>query len=116
MPYELTALERLVIALSHNDPATSLKPQGPLARWIYGRSARPLSLANPRLEALRRYAILHRTDAGTLARQEAEQLRLAGYDQHRIAQIDRLLAPYRPHQQFLEPISGESGRPAFSNQ
>lgn len=52
MSSSLTQLERAVIALARNDPASSLKRPGRTVRWLRGSSFAPLPLANPRLEAL----------------------------------------------------------------
>lgn len=91
MPDALTPLERAVIALAHNDPASSLKRQDRAARWLRGPSFAPLPLADPRLEALRRYAILRRVHGGALAKQEREQLCNAGFAEGLIEEIDGLL-------------------------
>ncbi len=63
----LTGLELAVIALARRDDLTSFRSQHWLSRWLFG--ARPrLSLSNPRLEALRRYAVLFRFGARSWCR------------------------------------------------
>jgi hypothetical protein len=90
----LTSLECTSIALSRNDPASSLKPPGRFA-WLVGRG--PMPLANPRLETLRRYAVLRRLGSDLAGR---ERLRLCelGYSPGQLADIDRMIAdfPVRP--------------------
>ncbi len=56
----LSPLEWQIVALARRDSAASLRPAGPLARalsMLFGRKT-STSLANPRLEALRRVATL----------------------------------------------------------
>lgn len=92
MPGSLTQLERAVIALARNDPASSLRRPGRTACWLRGSGYASLPLANPRLEALRRYAILRRVHSSGLAHQEREKLRNSGFAQGLIAEIDDLTA------------------------
>lgn len=96
MSSSLTQLERAVIALARNDPASSLKRPGRTARWLRGSSFAPLPLANPRLEALRRYAILRRVLGGGLAHQERENLFNSGFARGLIEEIDDLTAETGP--------------------
>lgn len=95
---KLTAIERTTIALSLGDPIASVKPQGwfsrsGLAILLFG-PRRTFVLANPRLEALRRYAILFR-DADPEAAAAGETLREAGYSAGQIEEIGRRSAPTR---------------------
>ncbi len=90
----LTAIELAVIALSRGDRASSLVRQSNLSRCIFGQRA-SLRLADPRLEALRRYAILLRLHGTALTRLERERLGDAGYDDRQIDEIHRLVAPLR---------------------
>lgn len=95
---KLTAIERTTIALSLGDPIASVKPQGRYARsglaiLLFG-PRRTFVLANPRLEALRRYAILFR-HADPEAAAAAEALREAGYSAGQIDEIGRRSAPTR---------------------
>lgn len=105
MPDELNWLERAVIALSRNDPAWSLTRQGPVARWVCARGYGPQPLANPRLEALRRYAILRRIKGKSLAKQEYELLCEKGFDYKKINEINKLLTPHH--------LKGPSPRPSL---
>lgn len=86
----LTRIELAVIALSRHDPLPQAKEQGRFSALVFGRRPQ-LALANPRLEALRRYAIVVRLTRGVP--QEAERARVlnAGFDPTQIAEIDRLL-------------------------
>lgn len=91
-PHILTAIELAVIALSRSDRASSLRRQNDLSRFIFGQRTN-LRLADPRLEALRRYAILLRLHGAALPRLERERLCDAGYDDRQIGEIHRLVAP-----------------------
>ena len=74
----LTSLELAVIALARPDPPSSLVQRRGLVRQIFGgRACQPL--ASPRLEALRRYAILGRVHGIALAGAERGRLREAGF-------------------------------------
>lgn len=95
MSEELTPLERAVIALSCKDPVSSLRVNRKRG-WILGLPAGPLPLANPRLEALRRYAILHRV-RGAGIEAEREKLRETGFSSQKIEEIDDLVDPSRQH-------------------
>lgn len=94
MADELTPLEKQVIALSFGDPRSSLVPRSNISLWFFGHRATSLPLANPRLEALRRYAILSRTSMQTLPQNECDRLRHAGYDSRQKEAIDRLIVPH----------------------
>ncbi|WP_168355760.1 hypothetical protein [Sphingomonas gei] len=95
MSEELTPLERAVVALSRTDSIASLRPMSRRRGWILGWPSSPLPLANPKLEALRRYSVLRRV-RGT-ARVEAERalLREAGFSSQTIEKIDDLVDPSR---------------------
>lgn len=57
---EFSALEWSVIRLARVDGLSTLRPPGPVVRfinWLVGRNGNP-KLANPQLEALRRMAVL----------------------------------------------------------
>jgi hypothetical protein len=94
MPAErrLGAQERLVVLLSRKDPLWSLRPrhsQSRLLRFLFGIEA-PHRLADPRLEALRRYAVTYRLrDAGTAeAEMDATDL---GFTANQLAQMRQLI-------------------------
>ena len=90
----LSALERIVIALSHRDPASSLeRRRGLFARLFVARTGPPL--ADPRLEALRRYAILFRLQGSALAEIERERFCAAGYDMRQIDEVGRHIVSSR---------------------
>jgi hypothetical protein len=103
MPEALTPLERAVIALSRHDPVWSLTRQGRIARWFCGRFG-PLPLANPKLEAVRRYAILRRLHGAALDPQEYDQLQALGFDQSAIGEINACVAGFSPTSLALQPI------------
>jgi hypothetical protein len=104
MSEELTPLERAVIALSCTDPVSSLRPNGRRRGWFFGLPTGPLPLANPRLEALRRYAILRRVRGTARIAAERERLHEAGFDNQKIEAIDDLVDPTRqPRRPRPEP-------------
>lgn len=104
MSEELTPLERAVIALSCKDPVSSLRPISRKRGWILGLPTGPLPLANPRLEALRRYAILRRVRGADRLEAERERLHQAGFDSPKIEEIDDLVDPSRqPRRARPEP-------------
>jgi hypothetical protein len=77
----LNDVERTVLALSLKDPLWSIGPEsrlGHLLRWIFDYR-RPTSLANDRLEALHRFAVLSRRFGDQLDRSESDRLSDAGY-------------------------------------
>lgn len=86
----MTVTELSVIALSRHDSASSLKPQSHFSRHLFGQRTE-LALANPGLEALRRYAILHRLHGIVSIEIERDCLRDAGYDDLKIKMIDTIL-------------------------
>jgi outer membrane scaffolding protein for murein synthesis (MipA/OmpV family) len=88
----LTTIDLAVIALARLDPRSSLKSPRRLFVRLFGVRVHP-PLASPRLEALRRYAILRRLHGALIAADEQESLRVAGYEASQIEAIDRLVAP-----------------------
>lgn len=86
----LTSIELVVIALARDDPPSSLVQRRGLVRQMFGRRVRH-SLAAPRLEALRRYAILRRVHDVAFDGVERERLRAIGFDDSQIGAIDRLI-------------------------
>lgn len=93
----LTIIERVVIALAQRDPPSSLVPRRHIVRQIFGDGTCP-ALAAPRLEALRRYAILRRVHGTALARLERDQLLAAGFDDLQLSKIDRLICTQNHNQ------------------
>ncbi len=77
-----TPIERSVIELARLDALSSVRPRpvlARLARWFGVGMANPL--ANPRLEALRRFAILARWSHGNPPPREIEHFLAAGFTQ-----------------------------------
>jgi len=88
----LSPLERTVIDLSLKDPPWSLYRQSGITVWLFGRRYDAQPLANPKLEALRRYAILHgRMPTSRDEADERQRLCDAGYGPAEAAEIDRLV-------------------------
>lgn len=93
MSEELTPLERAVVALSRSDSIASLRPKNRRRGWILAWRTDPLPLANPRLEALRRYAVLCRLRGAARVEAERALLREAGFSSQTIEEIDDLIDP-----------------------
>lgn len=89
----LSALERQVIQLARADSRWSLagasRFQSALAA-VFGLE-RPNPLADPRLEALRRYAVTLRLSAGRLPRADDDNLMKLSFSSAAIAEIRRLV-------------------------
>lgn len=87
----LTDLEVRVLGLACSDPLSSIlpKPKKRFALCLFGPSPH-LPLANPRLEALRRFAILYRLHGRTVA--EHERIRDAGFDRRQIDAVEAFVA------------------------
>jgi hypothetical protein len=86
---DLTALEWSVVALARGDRRSTLREPGPFANAaavLFGRRQNP-RLADPRLEALRRVAVLLWHDGSLLPDAEFDALMAAGFT---LAQFDRL--------------------------
>jgi hypothetical protein len=82
----LTLFERDVISVSLRDPVWSLGPSGRVRRalhWTFD-VRRPNPLADARLEALRRFAVLVRHFGDRLDNVETDRLALAGYSPSQI--------------------------------
>lgn len=77
----LSDLERAVVALSMGDGRRTIAPRGGLAErlvgWLFGLR-RALPLADPRLEALRRIAVLCRLE-GSLGRSDLVAFLATGF-------------------------------------
>lgn len=95
MSDKLTPLERAVVALSRKDPVSSLRTGAGKRGWILGLPSGPPPLANPRLEALRRYAIMRRVHRAGQSGVECEPLREAGFSCKQIEEVDDLVDPGR---------------------
>jgi hypothetical protein len=101
---DLTLLERAVVALARTDPVRSLRRQGLFAGWIGGAKYTPQPLADARLEALRRYAVLLRKYGDALPERERVIIREAGFNRLKIAAVDRTVLSMRARKK-----SGTSG-------
>jgi len=92
VPKRLSGQERLVVLLSRNDPLWSLRPRhthSKLLRFLFGIEA-PHSLADQRLEALRRYAVTYRLRDAGVGEAESAALR-AGYMASQLAQVRHMV-------------------------
>jgi len=90
----LTATERQVILASLRDPASSLESGGRIRtalRWIFDVRP-PNPLADARLEALRRFAVLMRRFGDRLSTIEIDRLAMAGYSPGQIREASRRIA------------------------
>jgi hypothetical protein len=89
---KLSAQERLVVVLSRKDPLWSLRPRhthSTLLRFLFGIEA-PHSLADRKLEALRRYAVTYRVrDAGVNAAEAAATA--TGFSHRQLAQVRQMV-------------------------
>lgn len=88
----LSALEQTVVALSLHDDARSFAEPYGLRLFIFRvfGGALPNRLANPKLEALRRFAVMTRDGSGD-ADDERRRFRIAGYTTRAEIQVERLL-------------------------
>lgn len=89
----VSPLERQVIQLAELDGRASLRQPGRLGTaigWLIG-AKRPNRLADARLEALRRYAVMFRLQGDALDPAEIEQLLDAGFHPEALAEIRMLL-------------------------
>ncbi|MES2339179.1 MAG: hypothetical protein V4537_13880 [Pseudomonadota bacterium] len=88
-------LERQVVQLARADGRWSLRTHGridTLLRWVFG--VKPVNrLADPRLEALRRFAVMARLRGDRLPPQETERLIAAGFVREAIDEIRRMIRP-----------------------
>jgi len=92
----LSALEREVVRLSYGDTRASLGPTDRLARFARGLGNRrhKAGLADRRLEALRRYAVLYRLDGQHLDPTEDAAIATAGFDPRAIGEVMSLVDRY----------------------
>ena len=87
----LNSQERLVVLLSRSDPLWSLRPRqghSRMLRFLFGIEA-PHHLADPRLEALRSYAVTYRLDDASVSDAEEAAMR-AGFSASQLAQVRQM--------------------------
>lgn len=94
----IAPLEQAVLHLAFADKKSSLNEPGRIAKilhWVFG--VKPANrLAEPRLEALRRFAVMARVYGDALPDEEADRLLAAGVVREVLAEIRQLvLAPGR---------------------
>jgi hypothetical protein len=89
---KLGAQERKVVLLARTDPASSLKRSrmSRLTSVLFGIEP-PHMLADTRLEALRRYAVLYRVHGRVLSAREIEHARAAGLSDGELARARALI-------------------------
>jgi hypothetical protein len=111
---KLGVQERRVVLLARTDPQSSLR-RGPVSRLtslLFGIE-QPHMLADTRLEALRRYAILYRVHGHALPSVEIEQAQAAGFSEDELAKarglIDASYAARRPRRSAREIATMVSG-------
>ncbi|MDH7640924.1 hypothetical protein [Sphingomonas oryzagri] len=94
----LARVERDVLLASRRDRVSSLRGNSPPSRWIarlFG--IEPANrLADPRLEALRRFAVLLRRRGDRLPATEQTRIVAAGFTPLQVAEVRRLLQAERP--------------------
>lgn len=86
----LTALERRIIELARHDGLETLRPErkrGWLARLILGPASASPTLANERLEALRRLAVQTWHKGYTLPASALREAQAAGFDEGQIGAV-----------------------------
>jgi hypothetical protein len=89
----LERVERDVLLASRRDRPASLKRTGLLGRWgnrLFGFEE-VNRLADPRLEALRRFAVLLRRRGERLSAQEGARILAAGFSPAQVAEVRRLV-------------------------
>lgn len=107
----LSPLERTVIALSRLDTPSSLRPRRRATRWILGTRHDAQPLADPTLEALRRYAILRRNEGSPREMRAArERLHALGYPSAKVEMADRAVRASLAEQQGAAPHTGARPR------
>lgn len=94
----LTRVERDVLLASRHDRVSSLDSKSLPGRWIariFGIESAN-RLADPRLEALRRFAVLLRRRGNRLAPAEQTRFVAAGFGPAQVAEVRRLIEAGRP--------------------
>lgn len=95
---KLSQIEREAVRLARSDGAGSLYGAGRLRRLAvrcFGLRT-PNKLADPQLEALRRFAVAVAHDGAASIAREREQLRMLGRTEGLIEQVESLALSYRP--------------------
>jgi len=99
------SLEREVVRLSFGDARASVLTPHHVVRisaWLAGRRTKP-PLADPRLEALRRYAVLYRLEGDALDRQEKLTVARAGFGDAVLRDIRLMVDRHLAHQPQAAP-------------
>lgn len=88
----LSRQERTVVLLSRTDPLASIRDLSPVRRRLHAffLSCIPNKLANPRLEALRRFAILLRVGR-EIGADEWRAFRAAGFNEAHVQDVREIL-------------------------
>ena len=92
------ALDRTVVELARADSRWSLRAPGRidvLLRWMFGITSTN-RLADPRLEALRRFAVLLRLRGDRLPALETDRLIAAGYLREAVEELRRMIRGSAP--------------------
>lgn len=95
---ELTALERRVVELARQDRLATLRPvrrQSWLGRLVFGPQLTSPALANPRLEALRRLAVMAWRHGYQLPASALREAQNAGYSEAQAGAVVDLVAELR---------------------
>lgn len=102
----LSAIERQVVMLSLGDPRSSLAGQSAWRRRLDALLGlrRPNRLADPRLEALRRLAVLMRLDGFATDASEYEAFTAAGFRPGAAEEVYSFVTPHRA------PVSRRTSR------
>jgi hypothetical protein len=101
-----------VIAVALRDPTSSLRQRNRLSGWLFGRRTE-LSLADPRLEILRRYVVLRRTQATALPQVHRQCLIEAGFAPQQIDEVNAILALRRRRRSITTNRATAARRPAM---
>ncbi|MBO9499036.1 MAG: hypothetical protein J7483_06245 [Novosphingobium sp.] len=89
----LTAIERHAVMVSRADPLSSVRAPSRLDRLVHAVIGlkRVPGLADARLEALRRYAVLYRIQGDRIDAAELARATDGGLDGHALAQVRRIV-------------------------
>lgn len=94
----LSATEREAVKLARLDKLGSLRPAGRLHRMsqmVFGLSRRSNWLADPRLEALRRFGVAIAHGGSAVVEREEAQLKALGFSESQVASAAALASGFR---------------------